>query len=78
MLFDLLYELNVGYKTVLLSGDVHYSQFLKPPCHSATGGQLIEFSNSGMTHNCATKDYMCKGLLTHIYTNTWKVNYPNK
>ena len=27
-----------------------------------------------MTHNCLTYEYDCRGLLSHVYTNIWKVS----
>jgi hypothetical protein len=45
---------------------------MKTPCKSAMNGYLYEFSSSGMTHNCATHEFRCKGLLSYIYTDTWK------
>ena len=27
-----------------------------------------------MTHNCLTNEYDCRGLLDHVYTNTWKAS----
>lgn len=35
---------------VLLSGDVHYTQFFKSPCKSRLGYSLIELCSSGLSH----------------------------
>eukprot|EP00352_Strombidinopsis_acuminata_P001820 CAMPEP_0176385718 /NCGR_PEP_ID=MMETSP0126-20121128/35372_1 /TAXON_ID=141414 ORGANISM="Strombidinopsis acuminatum, Strain SPMC142" /NCGR_SAMPLE_ID=MMETSP0126 /ASSEMBLY_ACC=CAM_ASM_000229 /LENGTH=159 /DNA_ID=CAMNT_0017752243 /DNA_START=295 /DNA_END=774 /DNA_ORIENTATION=- len=36
---------------VLMSGDIHFSQFFATQCSSLTGYQIIELTTSGMTHN---------------------------
>eukprot|EP00350_Pseudokeronopsis_sp_OXSARD2_P003785 CAMPEP_0170550046 /NCGR_PEP_ID=MMETSP0211-20121228/8091_1 /TAXON_ID=311385 /ORGANISM="Pseudokeronopsis sp., Strain OXSARD2" /LENGTH=111 /DNA_ID=CAMNT_0010856323 /DNA_START=810 /DNA_END=1145 /DNA_ORIENTATION=+ len=33
---------------------------------------LVEYSSSGMTHNCPTLEIFCEGLLDHVYANIWK------
>eukprot|EP00347_Sterkiella_histriomuscorum_P017539 403348950 len=72
-LLQLLISNNLAHKTIFMSGDVHYSQFLRTPCKSAFLNQHFhEFSSSGMTHNCLTSEYNCRGLLEQVYTNIWK------
>ncbi|TNV78551.1 hypothetical protein FGO68_gene9981 [Halteria grandinella] len=59
-------------KMVLLSGDVHFSQFYFNPCHSETGGvKLIELTSSGMTHSAWTQLYCPASFIEMINPDHW-------
>lgn len=59
-------------KLILLSGDVHFSQFYFNPCDSETGGvKLIELTSSGMTHSAWTQLYCPTAFIEVINPDTW-------
>lgn len=53
MLFDLINKYQKS-GIVLLSGDVHYSQFYHTNCESLTGYNIPEMTSSGLTHHANT------------------------
>ena len=59
---------------VLLSGDVHYTQFFKTPCRSRLGYHLVELCSSGLSHILGKvvpyADLILSEMTPRIYTST--------
>lgn len=50
--------------TILITGDVHYSEILEIPCN---GNSLIELTTSGLTHSIHTN----YGFLSNLFITLW-------
>jgi len=69
-----LYELIRKYKrsgVVLLSGDVHYAEFMKYPCKERIGYDLWEFTSSGLTHFIASQVKYIDEFTKRLYPTTY-------
>lgn len=70
-LFDIISRANKS-GVILLSGDVHFSQFYKTPCTSLTNGYpLYELTSSGMTHSAWTQFHCPTPFLDFVTPNLW-------
>jgi len=73
---DRLFDLIKKHKTpgaILLSGDVHYAEFLR--ADNVVGYPLWELTSSGMTHTCGTQVPlgMCRYALDWFFRSVYQV-----
>lgn len=73
-LFNLIASLKVP-GVIFLSGDVHYSEYLRvPPSCSGTGYPVYEFTSSGLTHSCDGLLGQCSLILNNFFMTPYHFN----